>query len=310
MRTCQHAAGDVTRLEPILQEDARGVVGALAGAAEDEDLAVAGEFAQAGAQLRQRDVDRARDMLHLQLRRLAHIQEQPVVHGAPVADRHVVAQDIHRDHPGKVDGVLGAAEGRRVGKLRLFQVVDGKARLDRHGKGVDPRGNAVLAEHLRAEETAVGFAEEDFRRDVLGAGIVARVRIRVEVDLLEIRVAKLREDLLADAGLGDHALEDLADRGALRAAETGVAPGDHFGRDAALAVGRPGQRDERPLAGDEILDFDRVAHGEDIRVAGAHLLVDADAAALADLDAGHLRQRRLRPHADRQDHDVRRQPLA
>jgi hypothetical protein len=33
----QHAAGDVLRLEAMLQEDAGGVVGALGGAADDVD---------------------------------------------------------------------------------------------------------------------------------------------------------------------------------------------------------------------------------------------------------------------------------
>jgi len=49
------------------------------------------------------------------------------------------------------------------------------------------------------------------------------VRIRVEVDLLEVHVSELYKELLAGAGLGDRAFEDLADRGALRAAVTGIA---------------------------------------------------------------------------------------
>jgi len=68
------------------------------------------------------------------------------------------------------------------------------------------------------------------------------VRIREEIDLLEVLVPVLDKELLAYAGLGDHALENLTDRGALRAAETGVAPGDHIGHDPALPVGRPGER--------------------------------------------------------------------
>ena len=52
------------------------------------------------------------------------------------------------------------------------------------------------------------------------------------------------------------------------------------------------------------LHLDRVADGEDVRVARAHLLVDADPAELADLDAGHPRERGVGSHAERQDHDV------
>jgi hypothetical protein len=96
----------------------------------------------------------------------------------------------------------------------------------------------------------------------------------------------------------------------LSAAKSRIASGNHIGRDPALPVGRPREWDQRPLAGDEVLDFDRVADGEDIGIARSHVLIDADAAAPADLDPGHLRQRRLRTHADRQDHDVCRMSLA
>ena len=130
--------------------------------------------------------------------------------------------------------------------------------------------------------------------------------IREEIDLFVILLAQPGEQLFVDAGRGDRGPEDPDDRGALGAAETGVPPGNHVGRDPALPVRRPGERDQGPFAGDEILDFDRVADGENVRVARAHLFVDADPSALADLDPGHLRQRGLRPHADGEDHDVRR----
>ena len=90
------------------------------------------------------------------------------------------------------------------------------------------------------------------------------------------------------------------------APETRLAPGDHIGRDPALPVGRPGQRDQAPFAGHEILDFDGVADGEDIRIARAHLFVYADPPAFADLQSGHFRQRGIRPHADGEDHHVSR----
>jgi len=37
MRTRQHASGDVSGFEPVLQKDARRVVGALSGAADAEN---------------------------------------------------------------------------------------------------------------------------------------------------------------------------------------------------------------------------------------------------------------------------------
>ena len=144
----------------------------------------------------------------------------------------------------------------------------------------------------------------------LGARVVAGMRVREEVDLLVVLVAEPLERFLADAGPGGGAAKQADDRGALGAAVTGIASGDHVGGDAALPVRRPGQRNQAPLAGDEVLDLDGIADGEDVGVAGAHVLVNADAAALADFEAGRLGQRRVRPHAEREDHDVGRIRLA
>ncbi len=165
-------------------------------------------------------------------------------------------------------------------------------------------------EHLRTEEASVGFPKEDLDRHHLGARVIAGMRIRVEVDLLEVRVSQLRQGLLADAGLRDGGLEDLADRGALRPAISRIASGNHVRGDPSLPVGRTGERDQRPLPGDKVLHFDRVADREDVGVARAHVLVNTDAPALADLEPGRLRERGFRPHADGQNHDVRRMRLA
>ena len=165
---------------------------------------------------------------------------------------------------------------------------------------------AVLAERLRAEEASVGLAEEDLHPEHLRARVVARVRVREEVDLLVVLVAEPPERLLAGAGPGRRAVEEPDDRGALRAAVTGLAPGDDVGRDPPLPVRRPRERNEAPLAGHPVLHLDGVADGEDVRVARPHVLVDADPAALADLEPGGLRERRVGPHADREDDDVGR----
>ena len=52
---------------------------------------------------------------------LEQTEEEPAVHGVPVAERHVAAEDIRRGHPREVDGVLRASERGRVAKLLLFQ---------------------------------------------------------------------------------------------------------------------------------------------------------------------------------------------
>jgi hypothetical protein len=58
------------------------------------------------------------------------------------------------------------------------------------------------------------------------------------------------------------------------------------------------------------LDLDRVADGEDIGIARAHLVVDADAPSLADGQARHFCQRRIRTNAKSEDHDVGRMGLS
>ena len=52
----QHPSGDDSGVESVLHEAARRGVGALAGAADDEDLAVTWELVEMRAQLTQRDI--------------------------------------------------------------------------------------------------------------------------------------------------------------------------------------------------------------------------------------------------------------
>ena len=83
MRTGQHASGDVSGLEAVLQQDPRRVVGTASGAANDEDFPVARKFIEARAKLRQRDIERARNGLDGQFRRIAHIEEKRTVDSSP-----------------------------------------------------------------------------------------------------------------------------------------------------------------------------------------------------------------------------------
>jgi len=59
-----------------------------------------------------------------------------------------------------------------------------------------------------------------------------------------------------------------------------------------------------------VLHLDGIADSEDVGVAHAHMLVDTDAAALADVEPGRLDERSVRAHAKRQDHDIGRVGLA
>ena len=105
---------------------------------------------------------------------------------------------------------------------------------------------------------------------------VTGVRIRIDEYLLVVAVAAPYQRLFADAGPGHHAVEQPDDRRALRATEARITPGNHVGRDAALPVCRSGEGNQAPLAGDEILDLDRIADGEDVRIAGAHVLIERE----------------------------------
>ncbi len=128
--------------------------------------------------------------------------------------------------------------------------------------------------------------------------------IREEVDFLEVLIAELLERFFAGPGPGGGRAKQPDDRSALSPAVTGIASGDRIGRYAALPVRRPSQRHKAPLAGHKVLDLDSVADGEDIRIARAHLVVNADASAFADVEPRRLRQRSIRPHAQSEDHDV------
>ncbi len=77
-----------------------------------------------------------------------------------------------------------------------------------------------------------------------------------------------------------------------------------------MTVGRTRQCHQAPLAGHEVPNLDRVADGEDVGVAGAHLIIDPEPAELADLDASGASKGRVGSHAEREDHQVGSMALA
>jgi hypothetical protein len=56
--------------------------------------------------LPKRDVDRARHGLHAEFHGLAHVEQESLVGGIPVADRHVAAKNIRSDHAREIDRIL------------------------------------------------------------------------------------------------------------------------------------------------------------------------------------------------------------
>ena len=178
-------------------------------------------------------------------------------------------------------------------------------------KALDPLVYPVLAERLRSEETAVGFPEDHLHGDGLGARVIAGVRIRVEVDLLVILVADLVEHLFAGAGPGDRRR---------RRVRRSRCPG-------CRGIGSRARRSRRPRSG---------PGGWPARPARSRLhwpvtkSLTSTASPTAKMSGslvriwsstrmpprspisqpGHLRQRGIRAHAEREDHDVGRMDLA
>ena len=68
----------------------------------------------------------------------------------------------------------------------------------------------------------------------------------------------------------------------------------------------PAEGDQTPLAGDEIFDFDGITDGKDIGIAGAHLVIDANAAAFTECQSGHFCQGGVGAHAEGEDDDISR----
>ena len=84
-------------------------------------------------------------------------------------------------------------------------------------------------------------------------------------------------------------------------------PGDVVGHPPALAVGHVGQRDERGGVRDGIRLLDGIAHGIDVRVVGLVGVVDGDAAARPEVQAGQFGQADVRPDADGADDKLGRE---
>src|SRR5262249_49869447 len=133
-------------------------------------------------------------------------------------------------------------------------------------------------------------------RHGLGARVVTGVMRGVNVDLA-VRPFGPAQHLLRGPGQRRRPLENPHDGSALRAPVTGIPPEDVVGGDAALAVGRNGQRPLRRLAGYKVLDLDGVSNRIDIRVARLEMFVDPDAPTRPNFEARSDGQLVLRAHA-------------
>ena len=129
---------------------------------------------------------------------------------------------------------------------------------------------------------------------------------RMQINLFVIANAGALEALLGSSRTRDLQTKYATNRGPLHSAETRVAPANGICRDASLAVRGSSERYHDPLAGDRVPHFDGISYRPNVRIGRAHLLIDTDAAALAELESGRLGEVRLRSNADRQNHKVAR----
>ena len=135
--------------------------------------------------------------------------------------RMIVANEPGRHEAGHVDGILGRTELRRIGEFHFFQVEDRHAGLNGDGEHIDSFIDACAADCLRAEHFAGMRIEYDLERHSFGAGKVADMVARMDVDL-SIRPIDSLQRFFRCAGKRGRAIEHANDRRALRAAEVAM----------------------------------------------------------------------------------------
>ena len=93
---------------------------------------------------------------------------------------------------GHVDGVLGRAEGRRVGEVDLGEVGDGAAEVEEGGDDVQALVHPGAAEGLGAEDAARARLIDQLEGERLRPGVITRMVVGGDVDRTRIETA-LRE---------------------------------------------------------------------------------------------------------------------
>ncbi len=137
----------------------------------------------------------------------------------------------------------------------------------------------------------------------VAAGVIAGMAGRVEVYGIKWQAGG-PGGAFVEAGGGNGKIKQLEHGGALRAAVTLVRPAEVVCGQAALLIGRPGQRHIAGQVCDGIADGDGVAHGVDILRAGAQLVIDKDGAFFVGLQPCLFRQGGIRAYAGGQKHQI------
>ena len=182
---------------------------------------------------------------------------------------------------GGVDRIVCRAERRRVGQVETLQIEDGHFAGDGRGKNVGPLVHAVFAHDLRAQQASGPFFGNDLDPHRPRAGIITGVVgvNRYAGEEAESGFGSLRA---VEAGEPRGHVQNT-DNGSSKRAGIDKVPARRIGPcDAALAVGRAGQRNARARAGEHVRCFGGIAHGVDVRVGRLHAGVDFDAASNAN----------------------------
>ena len=309
----QIAAGEVIDFrESALHQDPRGEIAAMSGAAEDHDLLPFGDLVQAFAQLVHLDIDRAVDRAQLVFIRGANVDQHcvcivQIAQFVPVNDLHQTGEDVVRHQSCHVDRVFGRGEGRRVGVLDLFQIIDAFLVFEDMRHHVDALIHSVKTHDLRAQQSAVGRIEDDLDGHWQGVRIVTRVGRGMD-DRGYIGDVFVFEHFLGNPGGSDRELKDFGDRGLDRAHILAFVAQHHIIRgNASLFVGRTCQIGEERLSGDGAGEDDGISHRVDQRIGGLQVFIDHDAFVDAQFQPGILCQFAIRTHPDREQHQIRLQ---
>src|SRR5262249_7636312 len=231
------------------------------------------------ADLVERQVDRARGVA------VSHIHDLGAIpcERGPVGKREGSPQVVGGDHARGVHRVLRGTQLWGVAKRTCFEVEYRPAKLDRRRDDVDAPLHAGLTNRLCTKDAAVGFAEEELDVDGFRAREITHMVPGMEIDLFKISDASAPQPLFARAGAGNSQAKDAANGRALDSSELRRAPVDGIRSDTALPIRGSGERDDGRLASDHVVCLDGVADGPDVSIAGPHLIIYPNAAALANV---------------------------
>ena len=177
-----HATEDAARIEAMVGENARREVAGLAHLADGEYRLIAIEFIEAAPQFGKRNVFRAWHRLFGGACGGTNVDHLwactcKVGHG----NQQTIA-DVACGKASDVDDILRAAEGRRVGKLEVSEIIDLESSSNRGGNDVETLVHTSFAVRLRAQDSSILKRPEELESDGFGARVIACMRGSIDRD--------------------------------------------------------------------------------------------------------------------------------